>query len=96
MFYGITYGKLIFVCVAMGFAGFIDSIAGGDDPVGEYGKGPSEVAGKMEDSGCEDVSLLLYEGMRHEILNEFGKEAVMEDIKKFILDEECEGTADTE
>ena len=71
-------------------------IAGGDDPVGEYGKGPSEVAGKMEDSGCEDVSLLLYEGMRHEILNEFGKEAVMEDIKRFILDEECEGTADTE
>ena len=71
-------------------------VAGDDDPVGSYGKGPSEVAGKMEDAGCEDISLLLYEGMRHEILNEFGKEAVMEDIKKFILDEECEGTADTE
>jgi len=66
-------------------------IAGDDDPVGSYGKGPTEVAAKLEEAGCEDVSLLLYEGMRHEILNEFGKEAVMEDLKRFILDEECEG-----
>lgn len=29
MFFGITYSKLIFVCVAMGLAGFVDSIAGG-------------------------------------------------------------------
>lgn len=29
MFFGITYGKLIFICLAMSFAGFIDSIAGG-------------------------------------------------------------------
>lgn len=29
MFYGITYGKLIFICLAMALAGFIDSIAGG-------------------------------------------------------------------
>lgn len=65
--------------------------AGMEDPVGEYGKGPAEVAEKLQDAGCEDVSLLLYDGMRHEILNEFGKETVMEDIKKFILDEECEG-----
>ena len=71
-------------------------ISGGEDPVGEYGRGPSEVAGKLEEAGCGDVSLLIYEGMRHEVLNEIGKETVMEDIKKFILDEECEGTADTE
>jgi len=64
--------------------------AGDDDPVGSYGKGPAEVAEKLENAGCSDVSLLLYEGMRHEILNEFGKEAVMEDLKKFILDEENE------
>lgn len=63
-------------------------VAGDDDPVGEYGKGPAEVAEKMQEAGCEDVSLLLYEGMRHEVLNEFGKETVMDDIKKFILDEE--------
>ena len=29
MFYGITYGNLIFITVAMFIAGFIDSIAGG-------------------------------------------------------------------
>ncbi len=63
-------------------------LAGGDDPVGEYGKGPAEVAEKMQEAGCGDVSLLIYEGMRHEVLNEFGKETVMDDIRKFILDEE--------
>jgi len=63
-------------------------IAGGDDPVGAYGKGPAEVAEGLEKAGCEDVSLLLYEGMRHEILNEFGKETVMNDVKMFLLGEE--------
>lgn len=62
-------------------------LAGGDDPVGDYGKGPAEVAEKMQEAGCENVSLLIYEGMRHEVLNEFGKETVMDDIRKFILDE---------
>jgi DNA (cytosine-5)-methyltransferase 1 len=36
--------------------------------------------------GCEDVSCILYEGMRHEIHNEIGKEAVYEDIRDFCLD----------
>lgn len=59
-------------------------VAGGEDPVGEYGKGPKEFADKMTSAGA-DVKLKLYDGMRHEILNEFGKEEVMEDIKNFIL-----------
>jgi len=63
-------------------------IAGDDDPVGSYGKGPVEVHDRLVNAGCSDVSLMLYEGMRHEILNEFGKEVVMEDVKKFILGEE--------
>ena len=60
-------------------------VAGFDDPVGEYGKGPQEFAGKLKDYGCDNVDLKLYKGMRHEILNEFGREEVMEDIKEFIL-----------
>ena len=60
-------------------------VAGFDDPVGAYGKGPQEFAGKLKDHGCDNVDLKLYKGMRHEILNEFGKEEVMEDIKGFIL-----------
>jgi len=63
-------------------------VAGDDDPVGAYGKGPAEVAEGLQNAGCEDVSLILYEGMRHEILNEFGKETVMNDVKMFILGEE--------
>jgi len=63
-------------------------ISGDDDPVGSYGKGPVEVHDRLVNAGCSDVSLMLYEGMRHEILNEFGKEVVMEDVKKFILGEE--------
>ena len=63
-------------------------VAGAEDPVGAYGSGPAEVCERLKNEGCEDVSLILYEGMRHELLNEFGKETVMEDIKGFILDEE--------
>ena len=66
-------------------------VAGAEDPVGSYGDGPAEVAEKLETAGCTDVSLILYEGMRHEILNEIGKETVMDDIRRFILGEEAPG-----
>lgn len=61
-------------------------IAGGEDPVGNFGKGVAEVVEMMEAAGCEDVSCVIYEGMRHEIHNEIGKEAVYEDIRDFCLD----------
>ena len=32
------------------------------------------------------MSLLLYEDMRHEILNEIGKQQVWEDMRDFVLD----------
>ena len=66
-------------------------VSGGDDPVGNYGDGPAEVTERLQEAGCTDVSLIIYDGMRHEILNEFGKETVMEDIKKFIFGEEAPG-----
>ena len=66
-------------------------VAGREDPVGAYGAGPAEVAEKLQDAGCSDVSLILYDDMRHEILNEFGKETVMEDIRRFVLGEEAAG-----
>ena len=71
-------------------------VAGAEDPVGAYGAGPAEVAEGLENAGCTDVSLILYEGMRHEILNEFGKEAVYEDLKRFILGEEALGADEEE
>ncbi len=69
-------------------------VAGREDPVGAYGAGPAEVAEKLQNAGCSDVSLILYEDMRHEILNEYGKETVMEDIRRFVLGEEAEGAED--
>ena len=71
-------------------------VAGAEDPVGAYGAGPAEVAEGLENAGCKDVSLILYEGMRHEILNELGKEAVYEDLRRFILGEEALGTDEPE
>ncbi len=59
--------------------------AGKEDPVGNYGEGPTEVHSKLLAEGCDRAELDLYEGMRHEILNEFGKEQVYEDVKDFVL-----------
>lgn len=45
-------------------------ISGEDDPVGAYGKGVKEVADGLRENGVKDVTLTLYPGCRHEILNE--------------------------
>lgn len=57
-------------------------IAGKDDPVGNYGKGVSEVYHNLVDSKHTDVSLKLIENDRHEILNEYDRN----DVYKNILD----------
>ena len=59
-------------------------VAGTDDPVGDYGKGVKKVKSKFEKAGIKDVSITLYEGARHEILNDFCKEQVESDILEFI------------
>ncbi len=59
-------------------------VAGEEDPVGEYGKGPKEVADGLAAQGCK-VTLKLYPGMRHELHNEIGKEAFLEDLRDFVL-----------
>lgn len=55
-------------------------VAGSEDPVGNKGEGVREAVNLMLKSGARDVELVLYEGMRHEILNEAGSEAVYADI----------------
>lgn len=45
-------------------------IAGKDDPVGSYGDGVQKVADMLMAAGKNNVSIHLYEGGRHEILNE--------------------------
>lgn len=58
-------------------------IAGALDPVGAMGKGPREVEKSLAATG-HDVKLILYEGMRHEVHNENGKEQVYADILSFL------------
>lgn len=59
-------------------------IAGGDDPVGSYGKGVEKCATEFKKAGMEDVSCKIYPLGRHEILNEINKEDVFSDVLKWI------------
>jgi alpha-beta hydrolase superfamily lysophospholipase len=59
-------------------------VSGEEDPVGAYGKGVTEVHNKLIKEGCTDVTCILYPKMRHEILNEIGKETVYGDIITFL------------
>lgn len=59
-------------------------ISGEADPVGEYGSGVKQVAAELKKTGHSKVDLKLYKDMRHEILNEIGREEVMNDILVWI------------
>ena len=55
-------------------------IAGGEDPVGAYGEGVRKAVQMFIRSGMKHVSVKLYPGCRHEILNELNKEEVYQDV----------------
>ena len=59
-------------------------MAGDRDPVGDNGRAPARVARRLEQAGVKDVSLALYGGMRHEVLNEVGREEVYADVLAWI------------
>ena len=59
--------------------------AGEDDPVGQYGSGVKQVYNDLKLAGKKDVTLRLYPGMRHEILNETDRFRVYEDIAAWSL-----------
>ncbi|MGN0572110.1 MAG: lysophospholipase [Candidatus Fimenecus sp.] len=58
-------------------------ISGSMDPIGGYGKGVREVFSRLQRSGHKAVQIKLYDGARHEILNEINREAVFTDILSF-------------
>lgn len=60
-------------------------LSGEDDPVGTYGEGVKKVYESYQSAGIKDVSMRLYQGKRHELTNEIGKEEVYEDVKKWIF-----------
>lgn len=59
-------------------------IAGEDDPVGNYGKGVKEVYNYLVDTKHTDVSIKLFSGDRHEILNEKDKNDVYKNILSWL------------
>lgn len=59
-------------------------VAGAEDPVGNFGKGVEEVCKRFESVGMEDLTWILYENDRHEILNETDRAKVYQDIYAWI------------
>ncbi len=59
-------------------------IAGGDDPVGSYGKGIHRCVQEFRKAGMTDVSVRVYPLCRHEILNEINREEIFRDVFQWI------------
>lgn len=60
-------------------------ISGEDDPVGAYGKGIKQIYNDLNSAGQKDVTLKLFPGMRHEILNEVDRVEVYKYITSWSL-----------
>ncbi len=61
-------------------------ISGGDDPCMRGESSLHASAQHLADLGYHNVTSAIYSGMRHEVLNEVGKETVWDDILTHILD----------
>lgn len=55
-------------------------VSGTDDPIGDFGKGVKKTVKALRNSEFYRVDLKLYQGMRHEILNEGDRQLVFDDI----------------
>ena len=58
-------------------------VSGAEDPVGENGVGVKKVHDLLKAEGA-DVRMKLYEGYRHEILNDYCRDEVIKDIEDFV------------
>lgn len=69
---------------SVGYKPTIFILSGDNDPVGGFSKGVKKLYKTYKNVGF-NVSMKLYEGGRHEMLNEINKDEVITDIKNFIL-----------
>lgn len=60
--------------------------SGDCDPVGNYGEGVKEVYRMLHKTSHSDVTIKLYPGGRHEMLNEINKLQVYEDVYNWIIE----------
>lgn len=58
--------------------------SGGADPVGGWGRGVRTVARRFRRAGMTDVTVKLYPGARHEIINELNKCEVYDDLLRWL------------
>jgi alpha-beta hydrolase superfamily lysophospholipase len=59
-------------------------IAGDQDPVGDMGRGVERAYRGFKRAGVEDVTIKLYHGLRHEILNEASARYVYRDVSDWL------------
>ena len=62
-------------------------LSGVEDPVGDYGEGVKKVYENYNVLGITNIEMKLYEGDRHEILNEEDRFRVYEDIYHWIMNQ---------
>ncbi len=59
-------------------------VSGDQDPVGDMGKGVTKAYEQFKAAGVRDLSIKLYEGDRHEILNELDRDTVYADLYEWM------------
>ena len=59
--------------------------SGDKDPVGGCGDGVQRVYKLFLDAGLEDVTIRLYPGGRHEMLNELNRDMVMKELLQWVM-----------
>ena len=69
-------------------------ISGDMDPVGNYGKGVREVFDRLSRAGVKDITLKLYEGAHHEMLNELCRDEVYVYLEEWLYSKLVEGKAE--
>ncbi|WP_312939881.1 alpha/beta hydrolase [Oscillibacter sp.] len=60
-------------------------VSGEEDPVGEQGRGVARAYRSFQRAGVQDVSVKLYPGVRHEILNDVCRQQVCRDLADWLL-----------
>ncbi len=59
-------------------------ISGTDDPLGNFKKGVTKVYNNFKKAGIKDVALKLYEGARHDLVNELNRYEVFDDVVSWL------------
>ena len=83
MFGGMLHNQMHSTLTAMNRKLPVFFIAGGDDPVGGYGKGVKKTAEAFKNVGMKQVDLRIYPLCRHEIINELNRREIWEDVAQW-------------